>query len=523
MIKKIRSAYVIFLVCILASPLISGLKAQSCACGAVTTFVVNLSAKPDTTWSVQSTRNGLCCGATLPSACIRFLVTVHPQATQVGFNVQNPAPPGGAFYQVDCGPQTSLGTPLCITSGITSFCITFCKSGGDNPTYTISTSKGLTSSNDISIRENCTGTMSVSGLLSNTITWTSIFPGTQGQYNNLLSCTANCDTTYITPLPGSPPFIDYLVCGKTVGCQSGVTVCDTIRVNIFPQLQVTITPPNPYICPGFSSVTLTANPSGGVPPYSYLWNNGATTQSIIANTPGTYIVQVFDTSSSCPPVSDTVVVGTQPPIPTPVAGSNSPLCEGDTLYLTSSLIPGATYNWTGPNGFSSTQQNPSLPNVTLAAAGFYYVTAIVNGCSSNPDSVNLVVNSAPSAPVATSSSPVCEGDTLYLFASTIPGATYSWSGPNGFSSAVQNPFIPAITIAGTGTYSVTAIVNGCSSVSPGNTTVVVNATPAQPIVGSNSPVCEGGTLNLTASFVPGTYAWTGPNSFSSSQQNPSIP
>src|SRR5258708_29424599 len=60
--------------------------------------------------------------------------------------------------------------------------------------------------------------------------------------------------------------------------------------------------------------------------------------------------------------------------------------------------------------------------------------------------------------------------------------------------------------------------NNC--VSTGSVSVTVHANPV-PVVGSNSPICSGSQLNLTASGGTG-YSWTGPNSFSSANQNPSI-
>ncbi|MCU0436222.1 MAG: T9SS type A sorting domain-containing protein [Bacteroidia bacterium] len=72
------------------------------------------------------------------------------------------------------------------------------------------------------------------------------------------------------------------------------------------------------------------------------------------------------------------------------------------------------------------------------------------------------------------SSPVqiCAGSTLSLTSMTVPGATYAWSGPNGFTSAVQNPQIASATVAASGTYSVTITVAGCSSTFT-TTTIVV--------------------------------------------------
>jgi hypothetical protein len=52
---------------------------------------------------------------------------------------------------------------------------------------------------------------------------------------------------------------------------------------------------------------------------------------------------------------------------------------------------------------------------------------------------------------------------INLTASTIAGAFYSWSGPNGFTSSLQNPVINNASSANTGIYNVSAKVNGCTS------------------------------------------------------------
>ncbi|MGE4541293.1 MAG: immunoglobulin domain-containing protein, partial [Bacteroidales bacterium] len=57
-------------------------------------------------------------------------------------------------------------------------------------------------------------------------------------------------------------------------------------------------------------------------------------------------------------------------VPPPI-GSNSPVCVGETLQLYADNVSGASYSWTGPNGFTSNQQNPVINNVTMAAAGTY--------------------------------------------------------------------------------------------------------------------------------------------------------
>ena len=188
------------------------------------------------------------------------------------------------------------------------------------------------------------------------------------------------------------------------------------------------------------------------------------------------------------------------PIPAITAGNNSPLCVGNTLELTASTFAGASYSWTGPNGFTSNLQNPSITNISLADTGTYSVTASATGCtSSTPATTYVTINAIPVTPNAGSNSPLCVGDNLNLTVNTITGATYNWAGPNGFTSTQQDPSVAAVTLAAAGVYSVTATVAGCAS-SPGHANVVIHPIPVTPTVGSNSPVCAGDTINLTSRY-----------------------
>jgi hypothetical protein len=197
------------------------------------------------------------------------------------------------------------------------------------------------------------------------------------------------------------------------------------------------------------------------------------------------------------------------PPTTPTAGNNGPICAGSTLNLTASTVAGATYSWTGPNGFTSAVQNPSIANATTAASGTYSVRATVSGCQSAAGTTTATVNPAPAAPTASNNGPICAGSTLNLTASTVAGATYSWTGPNGFTSAVQNPSIANATTAASGTYSVRATVSGCQSAA-GTTTATVNANPATPtITPSPASVCASSTGNQASGPAgAASYAWT---------------
>lgn len=297
---------------------------------------------------------------------------------------------------------------------------------------------------------------------------------------------------------------------------------------------ITVSPPpttptpssNSPLCAG-NSINLSTPTIGGA---TYAWTgpNGFTSTDqnpVIANSTvamsGTYSVIASVGTCSSPAGTVSVTVNASPAAP--VAASNSPICEGSTLNLTASTVGGATYTWTGPNGFTSSDQNPTIPSATSAMSGNYSVVTNAAGCSSQPVTVNVIISALPNSVTASSNSPVCAGSDLNLTATTVSGATYNWSGPNGFTSNQQNPTIPAASSAISGTYSVTIQIGTCIS-NPATTTVTVSTAPGAPTAGNNSPVCAGSSINLTATGVSGaTFSWTGPNGFTSNSQNPVIP
>ncbi|HLG02873.1 MAG TPA: T9SS type A sorting domain-containing protein, partial [Bacteroidia bacterium] len=254
----------------------------------------------------------------------------------------------------------------------------------------------------------------------------------------------------------------------------------------------------------------------GIGPLEYSWSpatalsNDTITNPIASPTATiTYTATITD-GYGCSGM-DSVTVSVDAPPAAPVATSNSPVCAGSTLNLFADPVPGGSYQWTGPNGFTASLQNISVPNVSSSFSGTYSVTVTVNGCVSPPTTVTVVVNQIPATPVASSNSPVCEGSALNLFATTVPGASYNWSGPNGFSSSNQNPIITTPTAAASGTYSVFATENGCNSASS-LVTVQVNANPAVSFTGLNTNYClSAPAVTLTGSPQNGTFSGPGIN------------
>ncbi|GJM31188.1 MAG: hypothetical protein DHS20C18_01890 [Saprospiraceae bacterium] len=146
------------------------------------------------------------------------------------------------------------------------------------------------------------------------------------------------------------------------------------------------------------------------------------------------------------------------------------------------------------------------------------VTQLAGDSDSSNDELIVTVESYALPQVTISSNtPVCIGNTISLSANG--GTGYSWEGPNGFNSGSQNPSITEASLAAGGIYTVTVSnENSCETIA--QTTVVVNATPTAS-ASSNSPVCVGTTISLSANGGS-DYSWEGPAGFSSNNPNPDI-
>lgn len=265
---------------------------------------------------------------------------------------------------------------------------------------------------------------------------------------------------------------------------------------------------NSYVFTAASAVgthTYSFSPSVGAPPVG----NSSTYGPVSFTSPGTYTVTHIIVNGVCTATTTTVVVVN--PQPTPIIGSNSPVCVSNNINLTSG--GGTSYSWSGPNSFASLTQNPIITNGSALNAGVYTVTVTALGCTSSA-TVNVVVTTPTTS--ASNTGPFCQGANIQL--NTPSATTYQWSGPGGYVSNVQNPVRPNSTLAMSGTYSVLVSFGTCTAAA--TTSVTVNALPT-PSISSNSPVCLGKDINFIGSGGV-TYQWFGPASFSSGIQNPTI-
>ncbi len=265
-------------------------------------------------------------------------------------------------------------------------------------------------------------------------------------------------------------------------------------------------------CEG-GSVTVSVTPVSGA---TYTWtgpnNFSASSASFVLSDittaeAGTYSV-VVDVNGCVSTAATTNVVVTTSPVITAALSSNAPLCEGEDLILTAATVSGVDYQWSGPGGFSSSDQNPMITNVSEGDNQGVYTLVITDqatGCSSSAASIFVQIDATPSGAIATNSGSICEGGTINLYATSINNATYNWTGPNGFSSIDQNPVLTNATTDMNGTYDVEISVGDCAGI-PVSTIVNVLAVPIVD-AGADVEILQGESYVLTATGAV-SYLWS---------------
>lgn len=201
--------------------------------------------------------------------------------------------------------------------------------------------------------------------------------------------------------------------------------------------------------------------------------------------------------------------------------NNSPICEGQTLQFTAlcANCPGAVYNWSGPGGFTSTSQNPTLANAKVGNSGSYALNLSINGCSEAiPILVPAIVNAQPAITLPAETT-FCRGQLARLTHPCPAGAdcAYEWKGAKTSSSPdlVFNP----IQSSDAGVYTLEIKTPGCK---PATASIFIRVsqidTPT--VVPNKSTLCAGESLRFTASPAQSgaLYQWAGPVAIPNNQQ-----
>ena len=236
-------------------------------------------------------------------------------------------------------------------------------------------------------------------------------------------------------------------------------------------------------------------------------------QNPVVDEPGQYIL-IVTAPNGCTAEAIVDVVGdsVEPDI---LASGTTIDCNnlGPTISG-SSATPDVTFEWTGPNNFNAFDPSPAV----FDSGDYTLVVTALNGCTATADvlveeDINVPDVSAVGGTID------CSDPTLMLEGgSNTSGATFAWTGPNSFTSNLATPEAGA---AGIYTLVVTG-TNGCTAMADAE--VIQNADIPEVSASGGTIDCNFPMINLTSvSNDPTvTFAWSGPNSFTSEEQNPEI-
>ncbi|WP_159453764.1 FG-GAP-like repeat-containing protein [Ohtaekwangia koreensis] len=353
-------------------------------------------------------------------------------------------------------------------------------------------------------------------------------------------------TTYITrhirigDLDGDgKPDISFTSVDKTGVPASKVSVFRNSHC-VFPVISPTETPLT--LCTGALPYKLYATVSNGAY-YEWRKNGVAVSCGLNQNTfdvtsatgTGIYTVKIIAEGGTCASptgcgeesdgINITVVAGSAA-LTNPA--SNGPVCLGGELKLTlGNNVAGATYKWTGPEGFTATGAAPTLSNFQLINAGRYYVDVTVGSCLARRESVLVEAIDVPTFTISPADALVlCQGapsKDLNVVPNN-PSYTYQWfkdGSPVGTGSPLTITSVPASS----GSYTVKASNVGCSvseETSPVQVNIATSITaaftaPATACANQKIKFTNQSTSDLSVATV---YKWNFDDGKTSTEKDP---
>jgi ELWxxDGT repeat protein len=285
------------------------------------------------------------------------------------------------------------------------------------------------------------------------------------------------------------------------GCTATAVITLTVKDGVKPRSNVT-----DVSCYGGSNGTFTITSASGLAPFSYSIDgiNFQASNTFTGLTAGTYTIIVKD-ANGCTGFETKAI--SQPVAISVTLQSLQNICFGGPLGSISIIVtggtPGYTYNWAGPNGYTSTSKN-----ISSLAAGTYTLTVTDTKACTKQFSATVLAF----AQITVTEQIInvgCRGGDNGAIALTVTGGTntgfsLSWNGPGGFSSTAQN-----ITGLKKGTYnvSVTDNTSGCVAartytITEPNSSVSISASAADVTSCGNL-----GSIAATASGGAGSYQY----------------
>ena len=336
-----------------------------------------------------------------------------------------------------------------------------------------------------------------------TTTLNDVLPGGVWSSSNSAVATVNSATGVVTGLTAGTSIISYKL---------PTTCLMTVEITVHPK------PAPPAVTPPTYCQFLPANPLSATPTTGLVWYGpGVSAGSIFAPTPSTATPGITDywvtdsTSFGC--ISDsTVDPVTIIPQPAPPVASNRDYCQGSTTFPLNYQVDSTSgshliwsVNSTGNPVIGSTPVPPSNV-VTYPTGTTWYVSQVVNGCTSNPTPAVVVIVYKPSFSITESNSWVCDHDTLsFSYNGTTPliDSSYLWQLSSGGTIVIGSATSSGISVRFDSVYgqhiislTVGELHNMCTTTVDTQITVIALPTATGYM---NPNICIGDTINLALS------------------------
>ena len=476
-----------------------------------------------------------------PSVAIAQTAGTNPECAGASATFTATATNGGAtpIYQwqvngANAGTNSATFTTTTLTTGQVITCVMTSVAACPNPTTATSNSITMVVNPTVTpsvLITQTAGTNPECAGASATFTATPTNGGTTPTYQwkvNGVNVATGVSFTTTTLTNGQ---IVTCIITSNVACASATTATSNaitmvITASATPSVAIALTSgTNPECAGSTTTFTATATNGGTTPTYQWFINgtNAATgvtfTSTTLANSDVVTCIMTSNAICTTSPTATsnaiTMIVNVSPA--TPTASSNSPVCEGATITLTTATVAGATYTWTGPNSYTSASQNPTIASSTNANAGTYSLTETVSGCTSAAGTVTVVVNPLPVITNSTLTQSICSGtNASFNPTSTIAGTSFTWTATSpgnitGFSAIGSGSIGDVLTntssTASTVSYVITPVGPVPSQCAGTSVTFVVTVNPAPTVVVNSTTICSGQTTTLTANGAT-TYAWS---------------
>ncbi|HEV8435003.1 MAG TPA: IPT/TIG domain-containing protein [Thermoanaerobaculia bacterium] len=249
------------------------------------------------------------------------------------------------------------------------------------------------------------------------------------------------------------------------------------------------------------TVHFTSTSAGTLPAdytFSAATDNGSQSFNVTLTTTGAQTLTVGDGT-----ITGNAGITVDCPVLAVTASNDGPGC-GSVTITANTANTGVTFAWTGPSGFTSSQQS-----VGVTTAGTYTVTLSYNGCTSESSSTTVAFSDPiPPTPTITASTngtgttdQACPEQPLTLTANGATGATsYQWYQDNGTINSATSSTYQA---TGSGTYYVTA-TDSCGTSAKSAGYVVQNPTPHSAfLTATGTMICVGGSVEISSDSATG--------------------